>query len=369
MCWHHNLIITQTPEDYSTGVFIFANKFKQMRNIFFLFSALLVILPAFFSCNSSDSRKSGDRSDSISQQLSELNAAIEKDPKNSDLLTQRSEYYVRKELFNNALSDINKAIELDPKNVKAYTGLSSIYLLLGKPQESLDALNQVLKFDDRNADIYLKKAKLYLIMKDYENCATSVQRTIEINPNLADAYYLKGMALMENDKMDLAIESFQRSVTINQSHFDALMQLGYIWEKKDVKISIDYFKSATKANSKSTEALYNLGLIYQDNQQPEKAILCYETINKLDPNNKLAFYNIGYVNLVYLNKYAKGVEYFTKAIGLDPNYIDAWYNRAYCYELLRDKEKATSDYQQVLKLKVNDPKAIEGMNRLDKLMR
>ena len=98
-----------------------------------------------------------------------------------------------------------------------------------------------------------------------------------------------------------------------------------------------------------------------------KAILSYETINKLDPNNKLAFFNIGYVNLVYLNKYSEGVTYFTKAINLDANYTDAWYNRGYCYELLKDKTKASSDYQQVLKLKVNDPKAIEGMNRLDKL--
>ncbi|MFZ4546610.1 MAG: tetratricopeptide repeat protein [Bacteroidales bacterium] len=340
-----------------------------MRKYFFLFGTILFLLPAFISCNSTESGKNGVKGDSIAKQLSELNAAIKKDPKNSDLLTQRSEYFVRQELFNNALSDINKAIELDPKNVKAYTGLSGIYLLMGKPQQSLDALNLVLKFDDKNADIYLKMAKLYLIMKDYENCASSIQKTIEIDPNLADAYYLKGMALMENDKMDLAIESFQRSVNINQTHFDALMQLGYIWEKRDVKISIDYFKSATKANPKSTEALYNLGLLYQDNGQPEKAILSYEEIIKLDTKNKLAFYNIGYVNLVYLNKYTQGAEYFSKAIALDSGYTDAWYNRGLCYELLKDKEKATNDYQQVLKLKVNDPKAIEGMNRLDKLMR
>ncbi len=338
-----------------------------MRKLVLLFLVAASLLTSFLSCNKSGSKFGGSANDSVPQELSALNAAIEKDAKNAVLYTQRSEYYVRRELFNNALADINKAIELDPKNVKAYTGLSGIYLLMGKPQESLDALNQVLKFDQNNAAVHLKKAKLYLIMKDYENCAASVQKTIEIDPNQADAYYLKGMALMENDKMDLAIESFQRSVTINQAHFDALMQLGYIWEKKDQKMSIEYFKSAVKANPQSTEALYNLGLLYQENDQPQKAILAYETINKLDPSNKLAFFNIGYVNLVYLNKYAEGVTYFSKAIALDSRYTDAWYNRGYCYELLKDKEKAGNDYQQVLKLNVNDPKAVEGMNRLDKL--
>jgi tetratricopeptide (TPR) repeat protein len=319
------------------------------------------------SCKQSGSEKTGSSNDSVPQELSALNAAIEKDPQNAALFTQRSEYFVRHELLNNALSDINKAIELDPKYVKAYTGLSGIYLLMGKPQESLDALNQVLKFDEKNADIHLKKAKLYLIMKDYENCAGSIQKTIEIDPNLADAYYIKGMALMENDKMDLAIESFQRSVTINQSHFDALMQLGYIWEQKDPKMSIEYFKSATKANPQSSEAFYSLGLLYQENSQPEKAILAYEAINKLNPKNKLALYNIGYVNLVYLNKFDEGITYFTKAITLDSGYADAFFNRGYCYELLKNKEKAKSDYEQVLKLRTNDPKTIEAMNRLDKL--
>jgi tetratricopeptide (TPR) repeat protein len=213
----------------------------------------------------------------------------------------------------------------------------------------------------------MKKAKLFLVMKDYENCAAAIQKAIEIEPANADAYYLKGMALMENEKMNLATESFQRAVTINQGHYDALMQLGYIWEKKDQKMAIEYFKSAVKANKLSTEALYNLGLLYQENDQPTKAIESYEMILKLDSSNKLAIYNIGYVNLVYLNKYSEGANWFTKVIKIDPDYSDALFNRGYCFELLKEKEKARLDYMQVLKLNVNDPKAIEGLNRLDKL--
>ncbi len=339
-----------------------------MRNLlFFVLVAFLLAIPAFWSCNPSGKGKNGSSNDSISGELSSLNAAIEKDSENAELYTLRSDYYVRNDLLNNALADIKKAMELDPKYVKAYTGLSGIYLLMGKPQESLDVLNQVLKFDSRNTDIYLKKARLYLIMKDYENCAASVQQALEIDPNLADAYYIKGMALMENDKMEQAIKSFQRSVNINQSHFEALMQLGYIWEKRDPKMSIEYFKSAIKANPQSTEALYDLGLLYQENEKPEKAIKSYEEINRIDPLNKLAFYNIGYINLVYLDKYSEGVTYFTKAIDLDPAYTDAWYNRGYCFELMKNKEEARSNYQQVLKLKENDTKAIDGMNRLDKM--
>lgn len=326
-----------------------------------LLSALFVM--AFFSCKQSGSDNSGN--DSINDGLATLNAAIDNDKGNAGLYIQRAAYYLEHESLNNSLNDINKAIQLDPKSEKAYTTLSSIYLLMGKPQESLDALNRVLSFDAKNPDIFLKKAKLYLVMKDYENCAASVEQALQINPNLADAYYLKGMALMENEKMDLAIVSFQRAVTIDQKHFDALMQLGYIWEAKDTKMSIDYFNSALLADPTSSEASYNLGLLYQEHGEPQKAIKSYETIVQHDPKNKLAHYNTGYVNLVYLNNYSKAVLAFSKAIEQDSLYADAWFNRGYSFELQGELEKAAKDYQTVLKLKTNDTKAIEGLNRLD----
>lgn len=82
---------------------------------FLMFSA--VLLPVFFSCSPKDPEKSASGKDSIPQQLSALSEAIEKDPKNSELYTRRSDYYLEHELLNNALSDINKAIELDRSSI------------------------------------------------------------------------------------------------------------------------------------------------------------------------------------------------------------------------------------------------------------
>jgi tetratricopeptide (TPR) repeat protein len=132
-------------------------------------------------------------------------------------------------------------------------------------------------------------------------------------------------------------------------------------------MAMDYFRNALKSDSTSLEALYNLGMLYQENGFPDKALETYATMLRFDGKNKLALYNSGYVNLVYLHKYQASADFFTKAIASDTAYADAYYNRAYSFELLGDESKARNDYEKVLELRVNDSKAAEGLSRLDKM--
>jgi len=331
----------------------------------FLILAFLLVL-TITSCNNSNKKLPDNQNN---EELTSLNEAIAKDGKNAALYTKRGEYYQSHELLNNAMNDINKALSINPKDTKAYIILSELYLTMAKPQESLDALKKVLLYDKQNTDVLISMSKLYLVMKDYENCAKSIETALQINPKLADAYYVKGMALMENEKMNEALHSFQMAIGIDQKHFDALMQLGYIFESRDQKMSIEYFKSAALARPKAIEPLYNAGLLYQENNQPDKAIDSYNSILKIDSTNKLATYNIGYVNLVYKSDYKKAETSFAKTVKLDSLYADAWYNLGYSKELQNNYTSARNNYKQVLKLRVNDPKAIEALNRLDKLER
>ncbi len=81
----------------------------------------------------------------------------------------------------------------------------------------------------------------------------------------------------------------------------------------------------------------------------------------------MAHYNKGYVHLVYKEEYAEAVSAFSRAIEIDNEYTDAYYNRGFAYELMGDLAGARKDYERVLRMKVNDDKAVEGLNRLDAL--
>ena len=143
------------------------------------------------------------------------------------------------------------------------------------------------------------------------------------------------------------------------------MQLGSLFTKKDPAMATAYFENALKADPKSMVALYNLGLLFQENGKPGEALKMYAEMLKINPTNRFALYNSGYVNLVYLQDFTKAIDFFSRAFQSDSTYADALFNRGYAYELSGDLPKARKDYDKVLKISINHPKAIEGLNRLD----
>jgi tetratricopeptide (TPR) repeat protein len=339
-----------------------------MRNQGFLPGLILwLVLLTIASCKQNSADKNpGDKDDSL---LIAINASIEKDTKNPDLYLKRAQYYLDQERVNDALLDVTKTLELDPKSVKAYLVLSSANILLGKPQPALDALNQAVSISPDHIEAHLKKAQLYLVMKDYNNCAGSVQKVLELDPYNSDAFYIKGVVLDENKQTEKAILAFQSAVLYNPRHFDALMQLGYAYTSTNPSMAMDYFRNVLKIDSTNHEALYNLGMLYQENDQPVKALETYAIMIRNNPHDKLALYNSGYVNLVYLQKYDIGSSFFTRAISVDSAYADAWFNRGYCHELTGEYKLARENYAKVLILRENDTKAVEALNRLDKVRR
>lgn len=279
-----------------------------------------------------------------------INEAIKSEPDNAALFNLRAEYYAARQKFDDAIADMNKAIELSDDKFDLYVKLSGMYILNGSPQQALEALNKSLELKPDNIPALNKKAKLYFIMKDYENCAAAVEKVLSIDKGNADALYTKGNALEEAGEIDKAIEAYQEALLDNSKHYESLLHLGYIFLEKDVNLAKDYFANAVKINPQSTEALYNLAMISQENEHPEDALKLYDNMLKINPSDKLALYNSGYVELVYLQDFAKAISFFNQAILVDSTYADAYFNRGYSYELLGDNEASQADYQKVYKL-------------------
>jgi len=145
------------------------------------------------------------------------------------------------------------------------------------------------------------------------------------------------------------------------------LQLGDLYAIKKDPLAEAYLKNALKIRPKSIEALYMLGMYYQENSEYAKAIEVYQNLAQIDSSFREAPYNIGYIYMVYLKDFKQAISYFTESLKKDPEYHQAYFNRGYAYELSGDYKMATEDYQRSLKIKVNYDKAIEGLNRIDKL--
>jgi tetratricopeptide (TPR) repeat protein len=333
-----------------------------------LIGCLLLCLLAWSSCNSSGDQSDRQKQDSDTTRikLEVLNQQIEDDVTNPDLYNKRAKFYLFDHQFDAALKDVHKAISIDPGKSAYYTTLSDIYLLMGKPDDSRDALIKAISKNPGDTEALLKLSKLYLIVKDYKNCYATVKQLLTIDNANSSAYYTRAIALLEQGDTIHAVDDLKQAVDKDQECYEAYVQLGELYAVKRDPMAELYLKNALSLRPASREALYMLGLHYQETGKYDKAIATYQLLAKSDTAFRDAIYNQGYIYLVYLKDFNKAIQLFTESVKKDPEYFEAYFNRGYAYELKGDYKKAYEDYQKSLKIKVNYDKAIEGLNRLDK---
>ncbi len=329
------------------------------------FLAILWLL-AFAACNQTPKHTgSQEQTETIDETLDKLNEKINANPNDEHLYIERANYFMTNEDINNALRDIIFAIDINDQNPDHYITLSEAYLALGNPDLCLEGLEKALEIDPKNQEAFLKKAQLYLIMHEYDKTYETLRELLNIDSYNPTAYYIRGFGLLEQGDTASAVRSFITAIDQKQDYFEAHLQIGIIYARQSNPLAVDYLSNAIDIKPELPEPYYQLGFYYQENNQLSLAVSTYNLLLSMIPDYTFAIYNLGYINLVYLQRYESAVEYFTQVIGLDPGQYDAFYNRGYSYELMKKKELARSDYQKALELRTNYQLAIDGLNRLD----
>jgi Tfp pilus assembly protein PilF len=336
----------------------------KIRSFVVVLSGLILAL-LLASCGGADKSNESSGIDSVLNPLDEISKRIEANPEIDSLYKIRAEIYLEMNQPDKALGDMRKAIELNPQVTDYHILLGDIYLSMGNIESSKKSLIKAFEMDPGNPEPSTKLAELYLFLEDYEKVYLYCNQAIEIDKYNAPGYFIKGFALLEQDDTAKAIFNLQQATQNDPEYYDAFVMLGHIFLVKGDPIAGNYLKTAVRIRPSSIEARYHYGMWLQEQEMIEDALIQYDAILQIDPRNKNAWYNIGYINLVYLQNFKTAVEKFSKAIEYDPQYAEAWYNRGLAYEQLGEFDKARSDYKKALQIIDNYDKAIEGLNRID----
>ncbi|MCF8404814.1 MAG: tetratricopeptide repeat protein [Bacteroidales bacterium] len=333
----------------------------------YLYGLVMVLL--VYSC-STDSTKNEQKESSTtlkksSSQIELLNEKIKNDTINPDLFHQRSELYLQKGDYYSALKDILSALEIDSTYSTYYVTLSDVYLALGKMKKTVRALEKAIELDSDQTEAYLKLAEISVAIREYKKALTYIDIALKKDELSAKGYYLRGLVMMENGDTIRGIRNFQKSIDVQQNYMDAHIQLGMLYAEKKNKLAVDYFNNALNIEPDNIDVKYYLAMFYQENADYEKAIQTYNSILDQDPDFYIAYYNVGYIKLVFQKDFPEAINQFTKCIEIKDDYIDAYYNRGFAYELLKDVENSRKDYKKTLELLPNYEKAIDGLNRID----
>jgi tetratricopeptide (TPR) repeat protein len=335
---------------------------------FFRFAGVLAIglLAVFSRCTPgppAGEENAGDDTSAVAQ-IETLSSRIESDPGNARLHHERARAYIREKAFQKALDDMVSAVKLDSTQPAFYLTLSDIFFATNRMFDARQALESCLEYDENNAEARSKLAEIYFIVRKYQLAMDQTVRLLELDPSNTRALFMQGMILKEAGDTTAAINRFQRAIELDERFYEPYMQLGVLYTARENPVCVEYFTGALRIRPNSEEALYGRALWYQEHDDLDRAMQDYTSIVQINPRNKNAHFNMGYLHYTYLKVYDQAIKHYSDAIAVDSSYAEAFYNRGLCYEALGDVAAAAADYAHALSIRPGYQLAQEGLTRV-----
>ena len=115
---------------------------------------------------------------------------LEKNPKNTSLLSILAQTYYNQQLFRNAMQEFEKIVALGQGNEFVFSKLGMCYYKSFQYEQAIENYKQCLKFEDRNSDTHYNLGKLYALTGDYNKSELELLMAILIKKQPVDSEYL-----------------------------------------------------------------------------------------------------------------------------------------------------------------------------------
>ena len=157
----------------------------------------------------------------------------------------------------------------------------------------------------------------------------------------------------QEGKTDIAQDLYNQILKIDPNHSSAHNNLGMIF--KDLgehQKAKDCYEKAIAINPNFANAHYNLGNTFKDSGNLQKAKECYEKAIQINPNYTNAHINLGNIFKDSEN-FQKAKSCYEKTIEINPNYTNAYFNLGVIFQKLSDLQKAKECFEKTIKIDPN----------------
>lgn len=214
--------------------------------------------------------------------------------------------YLSMKQWNNAEISFKQCLKLDKQHSLALGELGSLYILKGKTKAAIKNLEKSLKIDPGQYEFWSSLGIAYLKQSRAKDAIEAIEHSLAINPNYRDA--LVALAVAYNN-----LESWEEALEILR--------------QADMKFPNDFEIHKGKARS-----LMKLGRT----QELEET---YLAMRKIDPEDHTLLMYLGQMAFRRGEK-VKGLEYYRKAVEMDPESFMAWKILAEALQKLGMKDEA-----------------------------
>ena len=188
-------------------------------------------------------------------------------------------------------------------------------------------------------------------------CASSQSQTKNKQEKDPQYQYNLGLFYLNSNNVDEAIKCFNRSLNLNPNNYLAWNAIGLAQSlKTNFEASIQAFTKALAINPQFTEAHNNLGTIYFELKQYDKAEAEYRQA-LIDPaytSRELPYYNLARLYFVQ-DRLEEAYDYIQRALQVKTRFAMAHNLRGLILEKMGDLDEAENAFAQAVKIVPEDP--------------
>ena len=276
--------------------------------------------------------------------------AIEADPNYFEARYQLAQVYIQQAKYESAERELQKVLKLNPSFNDAHLSLAKVYVHTGKADDAIKEVKQYMQEVDRNAEASEIAAIAHFIKKDYLRAEEMLVEAIDIAPSRLSSKIVLSDVYLAADKTDKAEKLINDILNGEKDNTKALYLLVKLKQKqKDSNGVIAAYERIIKAEPLNVNAYFELGIVYLQEKNIEKAGDIARKIKKENPKRPEGYYLTGLV-LFQEKKVDAAIVSLQESLKNSSN-PGAYYYLGLCHYLKGDLEQATSEFQRVVDIR------------------
>jgi len=233
-----------------------------------------------------------------------------------------------------------------------------------RSSDPISILTEKIKTDTNNAELYYERSQWNLSMKHKVAAETDIKKALSIDSSKAAYYMQYADVSFANMDIEQTEKSFKKVLVMQPQNIEAYLKLSefYLYIKK-YEEALQFADEALKIDKHRAKAYFIKGFVFKETKDTASAVSSFQTAVEQEPNYYDAYLLLG--NLYAPRHRPLAVEYYNKALTLQPHSTEAYYARGLYFQNTGELDKAVADYNQILTINPDHPEAYYNLGFIE----
>jgi tetratricopeptide (TPR) repeat protein len=171
--------------------------------------------------------------------------------------------------YEEALHEYQAAVLKNPEEANHYYNLGVTYMALGRNKEAIEAFKKTINVQPGNLLALKSLGQLFAKEKEYKQASHYLSLAANISSSDPEVFYNLGVSLLNMANYPGALDAFQKTIACQKNYGDAYYQLGLLYlnqnEKDKALINFEKFLEISPDDSKVPNVKKMIELIKKEN--------------------------------------------------------------------------------------------------------